>query len=103
MEQLAAIAGILIGVWIIRTALPYFIKHWGTGFDLKFVLTGLVSTFIMVAAVVADEVAIYAIPEGISPLWVFIGALIASSGLSDILNRYGITAWRRPEPEEEGT
>lgn len=95
--KLAAILGILLGVWVVRTAVPYFIKHrrQGTTFSRKFVISGLVSTFVMVVSVVADQVAIYVIPQGIDPVWVFVGALVTSSGLAGIFNRYGITIWQK--------
>ena len=100
--RLAAVLGILLGVWLIRTAVPYFLKRQaeGTVFSFKFLISGLVSTFVMSIAIAVDQVAIYAVPEGIHWFWVFLGALVASSGFADILNRYGITMWFKAPPED---
>jgi DMSO/TMAO reductase YedYZ heme-binding membrane subunit len=101
--RLAAVIGILLGVWLVRTAVPYFLKQRaeGTVFSFKFLVSGLVSTFVMSIAIAVEEYAIYAIPHGMHWFWVFLGALVAASGFADILNRYAITMWWTKDVPED--
>lgn len=92
----AVFAAILLATFA-RTAVPFAIKHFKEDkkWEWKFLGTALFSILISSIAPALAILAGYEILPGWTWWEAFLIVFMAVSGLNDLLNRYGLTAWKK--------